>query len=140
MNVRCSGDFALAADFSCTGNFIAIGRMLAPVPALAGAVQSMANGAANPAAQDLPVHSLVANICGLCVLAPGIETALHEALAVRLVLEWRIAFPAAGALSALYLLTRLKAAKNAPGMFELALQLASKPSYIAAMPNAEAVR
>jgi hypothetical protein len=54
-------------------------------------------------------------------------------MAARLALEWKITIPTIGTVRALFLVTRLGKAGE-PDLFDLVLQLASKPSFDAAQP------
>lgn len=134
MTARRPGDFVLSADIAGTGNFIEIGRMHTPSPAFAAAMQDLQNGAANSELREVQEHTIAAHVTGLCVLGPEIEAALQNFLPARLVSEWRIVLPGTGVLQALFLVTLLRPAKNAPGTLELSLQLAGKPAFYAPAP------
>ena len=136
MVARRPGDFILAADFAGSGNFISIGRMLAPSPAFAAALAGLQSGAEDAGHRNLLVYSLAANAAGLCILnSPEIEKALQACFAARLAIEWRIEFPGTGVLRALCLLARIRRTGRVPGLFELALQLAGKPAFVFLQAN-----
>jgi hypothetical protein len=78
------------------------------------------------------IHVLATRVAGLCSIAGAqIGRALAESMATRVALEWTITIPTIGTLRALFLVTRLEKSGQ-PDAFNLALQLASKPSFDAA--------
>ncbi|MGO9173274.1 MAG: hypothetical protein ACLP7P_15110 [Rhodomicrobium sp.] len=133
-------DFVLAADMAGSGDFIVVGRMRVPSPAFAAAVRSLQDGAADLEMREALIHSLASSAAGFCVLdGKDIETALDACVPARLVSEWRIAFPGLGVLCALFVVTRFQPARNAGGLFELALQLAGRPAFHAVQGSKSAM-
>jgi hypothetical protein len=128
MMTGSSGDVLLSADIAGARQFIAIGRMHTPFPAFVTALRGLQNGASDSELRDILVYTLAANISGLCALEPGAEQVLQNCLAAGIVSEWQIALPGLGVLQALYLVARLRPAKDAAQSVELALQLAGKRS------------
>ena len=138
MTSRRASELILAADFSGSGTFSAVGAVREPSFALSVAVKDLLTHRENPELKPVVVHVLATRIAGVCSIAsPSIWRALTDCLAARLVLEWKITIPAIGSVCALFLVTRLEKADQ-PDLCNLALQLASRPSFDAAQPQAVA--
>ncbi len=130
MNAKPPGDFVLAADIAGSGSFMAIGRMTIPSPALLAALQDLRDNPGDPELLEVLIYSLAVNAGGLCVPAsPDAEEILQACFSARLVFEWCITFPGIGILQGLFLVSRFQATGNAAGLFDLALQLAGRPSF-----------
>ncbi len=141
MNSSHSGDIDLAADFTGKGKFAAVGFMRAPAIAFAALIKDLQNERALPEREkeDL-VHALAAKTAGRCILTGSeMEAALRDCMAANLICEWRISMPGIGSLQALFLIIRLRSVENETGLFDLALQLAGKPSFRARQPEQEAI-
>jgi hypothetical protein len=124
-------DLVLAADISASGDFIAMGRMHAPCPALAAAARDLQDNPADPDPPEIQVYSLASNAAGLCILDSGdIEKVLQACFAAQLVAEWRIEIPGAGFLQAPFAVARFEPVKDAARTFALGLRLAGKPEFI----------
>ena len=129
MTTRRASELILTADLSCSGTFPAVGVVREPSFALSVAVRDLLLYRENPELKPVIIHVLATRVAGLCSL-PGahIRRALAESVAARLALEWNITIPTVGTLRALFLVTRLEKSDQ-PDLFNLALQLASKPSF-----------
>jgi len=138
MTSRRASELILAADFSGSGTFSAVGAVREPSFALSVAVKDLLTHRENPELKPVLVHVLATRIAGVCSIAcPSIWRALTDCMAARLALEWKITIPAIGSVCALFLVTRLEKAGQ-PDLCNLALQLASRPSFDAAQPQAVA--
>ena len=132
MTTRRASELILAADLSCSGTFSAVGVVREPSFALSVAVRDLLLHRENLELKPVIIHVLATRVAGLCSIAGAhIGRALAESMATRVALEWTITIPAIGTLRALFLVTRLEKSGQ-PDAFNLALQLASKPSFDAA--------
>ena len=130
MTATLASDLALAADIPGSGDFIAIGRVHAPSPAMAAAVRDLAGNSADPELLDIAAYSLASNAFGLCVLESAlIEKILQACLAAQLAAEWRIEIPGAGVLQALFTVARFEPVNHDGRTFALGLRLAGKPAF-----------
>jgi len=132
MTTRRASELILAADLSCSGTFSAVGVVREPSFALSVAVRDLLLHRENLELKPVIIHVLATRVAGLCSIA-GVQIgrALVESMATRIALEWTITIPTIGTLRALFLVTRLEKSGQ-PDAFNLALQLASKPSFDAA--------
>ena len=132
MTTRRASELILAADLSCSGTFSAVGVVREPSFALSVAVRDLFLYRENLELKPVIIHVLATRVAGLCSIAGAhIGSALAESMATRVALEWTITIPTIGTLRALFLVTRLEKSGQ-PDAFNLALQLASKPSFDAA--------
>ncbi len=130
MTAILADDLVLAADIPASGDFIAIGRVHAPSPAMAAAVHDLAGYPADPELSDIAAYSLASNAFGLCVLDSAvIEKILQACLAAQLAAEWRIEIPGAGVLQALFTVARFEPVNHDGRTFALGLRLAGKPAF-----------
>ena len=137
MTARPASGLILAADISASEDFIAVGRMHTPSPAMAAAVRDLADNPADLEVLDIAVHALASNAFGLCVLeSGGIESILQAWLAAQLVASWRMEIPGAGVLQALFTVARFEPVQDASLTFALGLRLAGKPAFIASTGRA----
>ncbi len=126
------GDPILSADISVTGNFIAVGTMRAPGPALAAAIRDLQDGPADPELLEIAVYTLASNAFGVCALdSSGTAQVLRAWLEAQLAAGWRIEIPGTGRLQALFLVTRFEPVQDDGRTFALGLRLAGKPEFIA---------
>jgi len=129
MTTRRATELNLAADFSCSGTFSAVGVIREPTLALSVAIRDLLLHRGNPELKPVITHVLATRIAGRCSIRNArIRRALLESMAARLALEWKITIPTIGTVRALFLVTRLGKAGDAD-LFDLVLQLASKPSF-----------
>ena len=139
MTTRRASELNLAADFSCSGTFSAVGVIREPTLALSVAIRDLLLYLENPELKPVITHVLATRVAGRCSIRSAyIRRVLVEGMAARLALEWKITIPTIGAVRALFLVTRLGKAGEA-NLFDLALQLASKPSFEAAQTQEEAL-
>ena len=137
MTTRRASEPTLAADFSCSGTFSAVGVICEPTLALSVAIRDLLLYREDPELKPVITHVLATRVAGRCsIRSARIRRALVESMAARLALEWKITIPTIGAVRALFLVTRLGKTGEAD-LFDLVLQLASKPSFEAA-PTQEA--
>ncbi|MGA9268007.1 MAG: hypothetical protein WCF79_04010 [Rhodomicrobium sp.] len=130
--IRRASELILAADLSCSGTFSAIGVVREPSFALSVAVRDLLLYREDPELIPVIIHVLATRVAGLCsITGAQIGRALADSMATRIALEWNITIPTIGTLGALFLVTRLEKSGQ-PDAFNLALQLASKPSFDAA--------
>ena len=88
------GGFVLAADISASGNFIAVGSILAPCPAFLAAAQELQSAQADPETRQILTYALASNAAGSCILASAeIEKALAACALENLVFDWLIGIP-----------------------------------------------
>jgi len=128
MTTRRSSELILAADFSSSGTFSAVGVVREPSLALSVAVRDLFLYREDPELKPVITHVLASRIAGRCsIKGAQVQRALAQSLAARLALEWKITVPALGSVRALFLVTRLEKAERT-GLFDLVLQLASRPS------------
>ena len=132
MTTRRASELNLAADFSCSGTFSAVGIIREPTLALSVAIRDLVLYLEDPELKPVIGHVLATRVAGRCsIRSAHIRRTLLESMAARLTLEWKITIPTIGAVRALFLVTRLR--KTGEGdLFDLVLQLASKPSFEAA--------
>lgn len=129
MTTSPASELILAADFSCSGLFSTVGAIREPSLALSVAVKDLATYQDNPELRPVVVHVLASRIAGGChIRGSHIRRALSDCLAGRIALEWKITVPAIGCILGVFLVTRLDKAGQ-PNLFNLALQLAGKPSF-----------
>ncbi len=129
MMTRRASELILTADLSCSGTFSAVGVVREPSFALGVAVRDLLLYRENQELKPVIIHVLATRVAGLCSLGRAhIRRALAESVAARVALEWNITIPTIGTLRALFLVTRLEKSDQ-PDLFNLALQLASKPSF-----------
>ena len=129
MTTRRASELNLAGDFSCSGTFSAVGDILEPTLALSVAIRDLLLHRENPELKPVIIHVLATRVAGRCSIRRAhIRRALLESMASRLALEWKITIPTIGTVRALFLVTRLGKTAEA-NLFDLALQLASKPSF-----------
>ncbi|MFZ1106751.1 MAG: hypothetical protein WAN43_00195 [Rhodomicrobium sp.] len=127
MTPRQSSDLTLAADYSGSGAFSAVG-MLLPSFALDAAMGRFRLYRGDPKKRPVLIHALATKIVGRCFLESAeAERALFECFAARLAAEWTVTMPALGILRALFLIERLERSEL-EGLFDLVLQLAGQPS------------
>jgi hypothetical protein len=129
MTTRRASELILTADPSCSGTFSVVGVVREPSFALTVAVRDLLLYRGDPELKPVIIHVLATRVAGLCSI-PGaqIRRALAESMAARVPLEWNITIPTIGTLGALFLVTRLEKSDQAD-LFNIALQLASKPSF-----------
>jgi|SRR5271166_4678062 len=144
MTTRRASELILAADLSCSGTFSAVGVVREPSLALSVAVRDLLLYREDPELKPVVIHVLATRVAGRCTIrAAHIRRAVADCMASRLTLEWKITIPTVGTVRALFLVTRLGKADE-PDLFDLVLQLASKPSFDAAqavqVPTAEPPR
>ena len=137
MTTRPASELNLAADFSCSGTFSAVGVIREPTLALSVAIRDLALYREDPELKPVITHVLATRVAGRCsIRSAHIRRALLDSMASRLALEWKVTIPAIGAVRALFLVTRLE--KTGEGdLFDLVLQLASKPSFEATQTQEE---
>ncbi len=129
MMTRRASELILAADFPSSGNFSAVGVVSEPSLALSVAVRDLALYQENPELIPVVTHVLASRVAGRCsIKSPSIHRALVQCMKDRLALEWKITIPATGSVRGLFLVTRLQKAGRS-GLFDLVLQLASRPSF-----------
>ncbi len=129
MTTRRASELILAADISCSGAFSAIGVVREPAFSLTVAVRDLLLHRENPELKPIIIHVLSTRVAGLCsIKGAHIRRALAEFMASRVTLEWKITIPTIGTVRALFLVTRFEKSAQ-PDLFNLALQLASKPSF-----------
>ena len=140
MMTRCASELTLAADFSGSETFSAVGMIREPSLALNVAVGDLFRYRENPELKPVITHVLATRVAGRCsIKSPQIQRALAQCMAARLAMEWKITVPAIGHVRALFLVTRLEKAERS-GLFDLVLQLASQPCFEALQaPDAEAL-
>lgn len=133
------GGFVLAADISASGNFIAVGSILAPRPAFLAAAQELQSAQADPDTRQILTYALASNAAGSCILASAeIEKALAACALENLVFDWLIGIPEVGVLQALFLAARIEPVGDAAGVLDIELRLAGKPELLeceAGMPG-----
>jgi hypothetical protein len=129
MTTRRASELILAADISSSGRFSAVGVVREPSFALSVAVRDLLLHHKNPELKPVIIHVLSTRVAGLCSIGrASIRRALAEFMAARVAIEWNITIPTFGTVRALFLVTRLEKSDQ-PDLFNLALQLASKPSF-----------
>lgn len=129
MMTRRASELILRADLSCSGTFSAVGVVREPSFALSVAVRDLLLYRENQELKPVIIHVLATRVAGLCSLRRAhIRRALAESVAAGVILEWNITIPTIGTLGALFLVTRLEKCDQ-PDLFNLALQLASNPSF-----------
>jgi len=134
MTTRRASELILAADLSCSGTFSAVGVVREPSLALSVAVRDLLLYREDPELKPVIIHVLATRVAGRCTIRGAqARRVLADCLAARLALEWKITIPTIGTVRALFLVTRLGKADE-PDLFDLVLQLASKPSFDAAQP------
>jgi len=139
MTTRRASELNLAADFSCSGTFSAVGVIREPTPALTVAIRDLLLYRDNPELNPVTVHVLATRVAGRCsIRSAPIRRTLAESMVARLALEWKITLPAIGAVRALFVVTRLGKTDES-NLFDLVLQLASKPSFEAAQTQEAAL-
>ncbi len=139
MTTRGASELNLAADFSCSGTFSAVGVIREPTLALSVAIRDFLLYRENPELKPVITHVLATRIAGRSsIRSAHIRRALAESMVARLALEWKITIPAIGAVRALFVVTRLGKTAEA-NQFDLVLQLASRPSFEAAQTQEEAL-
>jgi hypothetical protein len=138
MTTRGASELNLAADFSCSGTFSAVGVINEPTLALSVAVRDLLLYREDPELKPVITHVLATRVAGRSSIRNArVRRTLLESMASRLALEWKITIPAIGAVRALFLVTRLE--KTGEGdLFDLVLHLASKASFEAAQTQEEA--
>jgi hypothetical protein len=137
MTTRDASELNLAADFSCSGTFSAVGVIREPTLALSVAIRNFLLYRENPELKPVITHVLATRVAGRCsIRSAHIRRVLAESMVARLALEWKITIPAIGAVRALFVVTRLGKTAEA-NQFDLVLQLASKPSFEAAQTQEE---
>ena len=137
MTTRGASELNLAADFSCSGTFSAVGVIREPTLALSVAIRDFLLYRENPELKPVITHVLATRVAGRCsIRSAHIRRVLAESMVARLALEWKITIPAIGAVRALFVVTRLGKTAEA-NQFDLVLQLASKPSFEAAQTQEE---
>ena len=129
MTTRRASELILAADFSSLGTFSAVGVVREPSLALSVAARDLLLYRENPELEPVMIHVLATRVAGQCSIR-GARTrrALADCMAARLALEWKITIPTMGFVRALFLVTRFGKTSE-PDLFDLVLQLASKPSF-----------
>ncbi len=131
MTPRRAGEINLAADIFGSGTFAKVGAMRQPSLALNAAIADFRLEQEYPELRPVLVHMLATKIAGRCALESSeAERALMDCLAARLALEWVVTIPGIGTLRALFLIARLEKAEQA-ALFDLVLQLAGRPSFMA---------
>ena len=129
MTTSLASELTLAADFSCSGLFSTVGAIREPSLALSVAVKDLLTYRENPELRPVVVHVLASRIAGRCsIRGSHIRRALSDCLTSRIAIEWKITVPAIGCVLGVFLVTRLDKA-GPPDLFNLALQLAGKPSF-----------
>ena len=132
MTTSPGSELTLAADFSCSGLFSTVGSIREPSLALSVAVKDLMTYRDNPELRPVIVHVLASRIAGRCsIRGSHNKRALSDCLAGRIAIEWKITVPAIGCVLGVFLVTRFDKA-GLPDLFNLALQLAGKPSFEAA--------
>ena len=108
MTTRRASELNLAADFSCSGTFSAVGVIREPTLALSVAIRDLLLYRENPELKPVIIHVLATRVAGRCsIRSAHIRRALAESMAARLALEWKITIPTIGTVRALFLVTRL---------------------------------
>ncbi len=129
MMIRRASELNLAADFSCSGKFSAVGVVRELSLALSVAIRDLLRYREDPELKPVVAHVLATRVGGRCsVRSAPIQRALADAMAARLALDWKITIPTVGCVRALFLVTRLEKTAQ-PDVFDLGLQLASTPSF-----------
>jgi hypothetical protein len=131
MTGAAPGDPVLAADFSASGQFTAVGIVHAPGAALAAAIRDFGDVPSDPGLLEIALYAVVSNAFGVCSLhAPGIAPILRSYHAGQLAAEWRIDVPALGRFQALFTVARFEPVHDDGLTFALALRLAGKPRFV----------
>jgi hypothetical protein len=129
MTTRRASELTLAADFSCSGTFSAVGVIREPTLALSVAIRDLLLYREDPELKPVVIHVLATRVAGRCsIRSANIRRALLESMASRVALEWKVTIPTMGAVRALFVVTRLGKTGEAD-LFDLVLHLASKPSF-----------
>ncbi len=139
MMTRRASELNLAADFSCSGRFSAVGVVRDLSLALSVAIRDLLRYREDPELKLVVTHVLATRMSGRCgIRSAQIQRALVDAMSARLALEWKITIPTIGCVRALFLVTRLEKTAQ-PDVFDLGLKLASTPSFDSAqVPEMEA--
>jgi hypothetical protein len=125
-----TGDPVLAADFSASGLFTAVGTVHAPGAGFAAAIRDFGDVPSDPGLLQIALYAVVSNAFGVCSLrAPGIAPILRSYHAGQLAAEWRIDVPALGRFQALFTVARFEPVHDDGLTFALTLRLAGKPWF-----------
>jgi hypothetical protein len=137
MTARQPRELMLAADYSGTEMLFEVGA-LEPSFALDTAIGHLRLHRGDPKKRPFLIHAVATKIAGQCFLESAeAERGLLECFEARLAAEWIVTIPALGNLRALFLVARLEETV-VEGRFDLALQLAGKPSFCEVMQAEDA--
>jgi len=137
MSTRRASELILAADFSGSGKYSAVGILRQPSLSLSVAIGDLRLQQDNPALRNALIRAVASRVAGRCRIENRLaERALMRCMPMRLTVEWKITIPAIGSLNALFLTTRFEKAGQTD-LFDIVLQLAGRPAF-EALPGEDA--